>query len=112
MANKPGQVLDALRLSNATMATIRQNLCWAFGYNLVGVPIAAGALLPQFGVALTPSISGALMGISSLAVMGNSLLLRREASRPAEIADDGGESAGGAVGSATVAVAGAGAKSA
>lgn len=52
------QVLDALRLSRATLAKIRQNMWWAFGYNLVGLPVAAGALLPITGLALTPSISG------------------------------------------------------
>ena len=52
------QVLDAIQLSHATFNKIRQNLWWAFGYNLVGIPLAAGALLPSMGVALTPSISG------------------------------------------------------
>jgi hypothetical protein len=66
--NTAAQVVDALMLSRATFAKIRQNLWWAFGYNLVGVPIAAGALLPSLGLALTPSIAGALMGCSSLAV--------------------------------------------
>lgn len=57
MAQIP-QVLDAIQLSQATFNKIRQNLWWAFGYNLVGIPLAAGALLPSMGVALTPSISG------------------------------------------------------
>ena len=87
LSNRPTQVVDALLLSKATMGKIRQNLGWAFAYNLVGVPVAAGALLPAFGIALTPSISGALMGMSSLAVMGNSLLLRRGV----EILSDAGE---------------------
>ena len=52
------QVLDAIQLSHATFNKIRQNLWWAFGYNLVGIPLAAGALLPSMGIALTPSISG------------------------------------------------------
>lgn len=82
LSDRPSQVLDAIVVSQATMAKIRQNLAWAFGYNLIGVPVAAGALLPSLGIALTPSVSGALMGLSSLAVMGNSLLLRQEASRP------------------------------
>jgi P-type Cu+ transporter len=82
----PTQVVEAFDVSRATLAKIRQNLAWAFGYNLVGVPVAAGALLPAFGIMLTPSLSGALMGVSSLAVMGNSLLLRREGTRPPAIA--------------------------
>lgn len=70
------QVVDALDLSQRTLDKIKQNLGWAFCYNLVGIPLAAGALLPSAGVALTPSLSGALMGFSSLAVMANSLLLQ------------------------------------
>ncbi|KAA6429153.1 MAG: p-type ATPase superfamily, partial [Trebouxia sp. A1-2] len=76
LGDKIPQVLDAIQLSHATFNKIRQNLWWAFGYNLVGIPLAAGALLPSMGIALTPSISGALMGLSSLAVMGNSLTLQ------------------------------------
>ena len=72
------QVAEALELSKRTLAKIHQNLGWAFCYNIVGIPLAAGALLPKMGIALTPSISGALMGVSSLAVMGNSLLLQWE----------------------------------
>lgn len=53
------QVLDALHLSRATFRKIQQNLWWAFGYNLVGIPLAAGVLLPTAGIALTPSIAGA-----------------------------------------------------
>jgi Cu+-exporting ATPase len=58
------------------MQKIKQNLGWAFAYNLIGIPLAAGALLPTAGIVLTPSIAGALMGVSSLAVMGNSLTLQ------------------------------------
>jgi Cu2+-exporting ATPase len=72
------QVCDAIELSRKTLTKISQNLGWAFCYNLVGIPLAAGALLPKYGLALTPSISGALMGFSSLAVMANSLLLQHE----------------------------------
>jgi Cu2+-exporting ATPase len=74
----PLQVCDVLHLSRATLSKIRQNLVWAFGYNLVSIPLAAGAALPRWGLALTPSISGALMGMSSLAVVSNSLLLQWE----------------------------------
>lgn len=54
---------------------------WAFGYNLISIPLAAGALLPSLGICLTPSISGALMGMSSVMVVGNSLLLQLEMHR-------------------------------
>lgn len=76
MGNKISQLIDALELSRQTMKTVKQNLWWAFGYNIVGIPIAAGTLLPLTGLMLTPSIAGALMGLSSIGVMTNSLLLR------------------------------------
>ncbi|KAJ4716896.1 Copper-transporting ATPase [Melia azedarach] len=76
MGNRLSQLLDALELSRLTMKTVKQNLWWAFAYNIVGIPIAAGMLLPITGTMLTPSIAGALMGLSSIGVMANSLLLR------------------------------------
>ncbi|XP_022763692.1 copper-transporting ATPase PAA1, chloroplastic isoform X2 [Durio zibethinus] len=76
MGNQLSQLLDALELSRLTMKTVKQNLWWAFAYNIVGIPIAAGTLLPLTGTMLTPSIAGALMGLSSIGVMTNSLLLR------------------------------------
>lgn len=76
MGNRLSQLVDALELSKETMRTVKQNLWWAFLYNIVGLPIAAGALLPATGTILTPSIAGALMGFSSVGVMANSLLLR------------------------------------
>ncbi|XP_004973752.1 copper-transporting ATPase PAA1, chloroplastic isoform X2 [Setaria italica] len=76
MGNRLSQLVDALELSKETMKTVKQNLWWAFLYNIVGLPIAAGALLPVTGTILTPSIAGALMGFSSVGVMANSLLLR------------------------------------
>ncbi|XP_057976558.1 copper-transporting ATPase PAA1, chloroplastic isoform X2 [Malania oleifera] len=76
MGNRLSQLLDAFELSKLTMKTVKQNLWWAFAYNIVGIPIAAGMLLPVTGTILTPSIAGALMGLSSLGVMTNSLLLR------------------------------------
>ncbi|KAE8672772.1 Copper-transporting ATPase PAA1 [Hibiscus syriacus] len=76
MGNRLSQLLDALALSRLTMKTVKQNLWWAFAYNLVGIPIAAGTLLPFTGTMLTPSIAGALMGLSSIGVVTNSLLLR------------------------------------
>ncbi|KAJ8755603.1 hypothetical protein K2173_022198 [Erythroxylum novogranatense] len=76
MGNRLSQLQDALELSKLTMETVRQNLWWAFAYNILGIPIAAGMLLPVTGTMLTPSIAGALMGLSSVGVMTNSLLLR------------------------------------
>ncbi|RVW79072.1 Copper-transporting ATPase PAA1, chloroplastic [Vitis vinifera] len=76
MGNRLSQLLDAFELSRLTMKTVKQNLWWAFAYNIVGIPIAAGMLLPITGTMLTPSIAGALMGLSSVGVMTNSLLLR------------------------------------
>eukprot|EP00882_Tetradesmus_deserticola_P032618 GHRQ01037121.1.p1 GENE.GHRQ01037121.1~~GHRQ01037121.1.p1 ORF type:complete len:207 (-),score=98.89 GHRQ01037121.1:1-621(-) len=78
MGDQLHQVADAIELSRKTLAKIQQNLGWAFCYNIMGIPLAAGVLLPKYGLALTPSISGALMGVSSLAVMANSLLLQLE----------------------------------
>jgi Cu2+-exporting ATPase len=67
----------ALRLAHNTMAKVRQNLIWAFGYNLIVLPIAAGLLLPGFGVLLTPPLAALLMAMSSITVVLNALLLRR-----------------------------------
>ncbi len=66
----------ALRLAHNTMAKVRQNLIWAFGYNLIVLPIAAGVLLPGFGVLLTPPLAALLMALSSITVVFNALLLR------------------------------------
>ncbi|KAG0607893.1 hypothetical protein M758_8G062900 [Ceratodon purpureus] len=82
MGDKLSQVVDAIELSRVTLKKIKQNLWWAFMYNIVGLPLAAGVLLPSANIMLTPSIAGALMGISSLGVMTNSLLLQLEFSRP------------------------------
>eukprot|EP00253_Pinus_taeda_P000161 PITA_00161 len=78
MGDKLTQILDALELSKMTMRKIKQNLLWAFMYNIVGIPVAAGVLLPVTGTLLTPSLAGAMMGISSLGVMANSLALHLE----------------------------------
>jgi Cu+-exporting ATPase len=67
----------ALRLSEATMGNVRQNLWLAFGYNSLGVPIAAGVLYPLFGLLLTPAVAAAAMSLSSVSVIGNALRLRR-----------------------------------
>ena len=82
------QVGDAIDLSKATFNKIKQNLGWAFGYNLIGIPIAAGALLPAYGLSLTPSVAGAIMGFSSLGVMGNSLLLKMKGRELSRLEDD------------------------
>jgi Cu2+-exporting ATPase len=66
---------QALRLARLTMAKVRQNLAWAFGYNLLVLPIAAGALLPGFGVVLSPPLAALLMALSSITVVVNALLL-------------------------------------
>jgi len=66
----------ARALSRATMRNIRQNLGWAFGYNSIGVPIAAGVLYPVFGLLLSPMIAAAAMSFSSVSVITNALRLR------------------------------------
>ncbi len=70
-------IVKARRLSAATMHNIRQNLFFAFVYNAVGVPIAAGVLYPAFGILLSPVIGAAAMALSSVSVIGNALRLRR-----------------------------------
>ncbi len=69
-------IVKARRLSEATMSNIRQNLFFAFIYNAAGVPIAAGALYPVFGLLLSPVIAAAAMALSSVSVIGNALRLR------------------------------------
>ncbi|MAT25156.1 MAG: copper-translocating P-type ATPase [Sandaracinus sp.] len=71
-------IVRARKLSKATMANIRQNLLFAFGYNSLGVPVAAGVLYPFFGVLLSPMIAAAAMSFSSVSVIGNALRLRRK----------------------------------
>jgi Cu2+-exporting ATPase len=70
-------VLEAIRLSCATFRKIQQNLFWAFAYNTLGIPVAAGVLLPTLGILLNPAAAGAMMAFSSVSVVTNSLLLRR-----------------------------------
>lgn len=84
MGDRLGQVLEAIDLGRATYGKIKQNLAWALVYNLIGIPLAAGALLPQYGIALNPSVAGGIMAFSSLAVVGNSLLLRAQFSGRAQ----------------------------
>ncbi|EQD25927.1 copper-translocating P-type ATPase, partial [mine drainage metagenome] len=69
-------ILQARQLSIATMRNIRQNLVWAFGYNILGIPIAAGILYPFLGILLSPMIAAAAMSFSSVSVIANALRLR------------------------------------
>jgi len=70
-------IVRARRLSRATMRNIRQNLFFAFLYNTLGVPIAAGVLYPVFGILLSPMLAAAAMTFSSVTVIGNALRLRK-----------------------------------
>ncbi|MEK7380433.1 MAG: heavy metal translocating P-type ATPase, partial [Gemmatimonadota bacterium] len=70
-------VVRAIRLCRQTMRVMRQNLFWAFAYNVVGIPVAAGVLYPVFGILLTPTMAAAAMAVSSVSVVSNSLRLRR-----------------------------------
>jgi len=69
-------VTKALNLSTRTIMGIRQNLFWAFIYNVIGIPLAAGILYPVNGFLLNPMIAGAAMALSSVSVVANSLRLR------------------------------------
>ncbi|MTJ12204.1 copper-translocating P-type ATPase [Anabaena sp. UHCC 0187] len=80
MRNSLTDVVKSIQLSRATFNTIRQNLFWAFAYNTIGIPLAAGILLPSWGFVLTPSSAAALMAFSSVSVVTNSIALRRFAS--------------------------------
>src|SRR5262249_17961471 len=70
-------VVTAIELSRGTIRTIKENLGWAFGYNLVLVPVAAGALYPMWGIQLSPIFAGLAMALSSVSVVANSLRLKR-----------------------------------
>ena len=81
-----GLVADAIELARATVRTMRQNLFWAFVYNVIGIPIAAGVLYPAFGIQLSPVVASAAMAMSSVSVVSNSLRLRRF--RPVRLAEE------------------------
>ena len=70
-------IITAIDLSRATIHNIKQNLFWAFAYNVILIPVAAGALFPLFGILLNPMFAAAAMGLSSVTVVSNALRLRR-----------------------------------
>ena len=72
----PRAVATAIDLSHATMSIIRQNLFWAFAYNIVLIPVAMGVLYPAFGITLDPALAAGAMALSSVSVVANSLRLR------------------------------------
>ncbi|WP_017655171.1 heavy metal translocating P-type ATPase [Fortiea contorta] len=82
MRDHLSDVVESIYLSRATFNKIRQNLFWAFAYNTIGIPLAAGVLLPNLGFVLSPSSAAALMAFSSVSVVSNSVLLRRLAQKP------------------------------
>ena len=77
MRSDLGAAVQSILLSRRTMRTMRQNLFWAFIYNVIGIPVAAGALYPAFGILLSPVLASAAMAFSSVSVVANSLRLRR-----------------------------------
>jgi P-type Cu+ transporter len=78
-------IVTAIQLSRATMRNIRQNLVWAFGYNVIGIPLAAGALYPILGLRLSPMIAAGAMALSSLSVVSNANRLRGFRVRPVTV---------------------------
>jgi P-type E1-E2 ATPase len=72
-----GSVVEAIELSRKTMRTIKLNFIWAFGYNIVLIPVAMGALYIEFGILMNPIFASFAMAASSISVVGNSLLLKK-----------------------------------
>ena len=89
MSGDPARVLTAHRVSSATMANIRQNLVWAFGYNVALIPVAAGILYPLFGVLLSPMFAAGAMALSSVSVLSNALRLRHIAAKNNSMTGEG-----------------------
>jgi Cu2+-exporting ATPase len=83
MKSDPRDVLAAIQLSKATARKMRQNLFWAAIYNVIAIPVAAGILYPAFGILLRPEFGALAMSASSITVVSNALLLRREIPAPA-----------------------------
>jgi Cu+-exporting ATPase len=77
MGDDLSRIATLLRLSRATIRNIRQNLFWAFAYNVILIPVAAGVLYPFFGILLSPIFAAAAMGLSSVTVVTNALRLKR-----------------------------------
>jgi Cu+-exporting ATPase len=77
----PRSVAAAIGLSRQTLRVIRQNLAWAFGYNIVLIPVAVGVLYPIAGITLNPAMAAGAMALSSVSVVSNSLRLRRSTKR-------------------------------
>lgn len=77
LRGEPRQIVEAILLARQTVRVMRQNLGWALGYNVLGIPIAAGVLYPALGILLSPVIASAAMALSSVSVLSNSLRLRR-----------------------------------
>ena len=77
MRSDPRSVAEAIQISRRTLRVIRQNLFWAFAYNVAGIPLAAGVFYPEFGWLLNPVFAGVAMSLSSICVVGNSLRLAR-----------------------------------
>ena len=80
MRHDISDVVPAIQLSRATFSKIRQNLFWAFAYNTLAIPVAAGILYPSFGITLNPTIAGLAMALSSVSVVLSSLSLRSQKS--------------------------------
>jgi cation transport ATPase len=77
LRTQPSAIPAALDLARSTLRIMRQNLVWAAAYNVLGIPLAAGALYPAFHILLTPWLAAAAMALSSVCVLANSLRLRR-----------------------------------
>ncbi len=83
LRGEPAEIVKAIALARRARTTMRQNLGWALGYNLLGIPLAAGVLYPLTGLLLSPSIASAAMALSSVSVLANSLRLRYYLPKPA-----------------------------